>query len=129
MLGPCDWVAIHCTGRSATDTMRDVKKVFRLASSKSDQIDCHQKNYSLIFNEESIRQRKKRIRGSDPYSQQTTLAVFSGKPLVPDMVPDKRRIYYAGYTSGDVIGWLELLPAQDLWETSRPPNFVFDKGE
>lgn len=114
---PCDWVAVHATGRS--DPMGNLKKVFRLANSKSDAIDCCQKNYTLIFNE-TIRQRKTRVRGNDPYSQCTTLAVFSAKPLVPDMVPDKRRIHYAGHSTGDVVGWLELLPVQDFWEAARP---------
>lgn len=115
--GPTDVVAVHLGGRP--EGMKEVKKVFRLQDSKSEAIDCALKTCNIVYNEDSVRQRKKRIKGSDPYSQQSTVLFLSQKPLIPDTIPEKRRKEYAGYNTGDVIGWVEVLPTSQLWECSR----------
>ena len=48
--------------------------MFRLAKSKATTgTEATEKVLSVVYNEESIRQRKKRARGSEAYSQQSTV--------------------------------------------------------
>ena len=96
--------------------VNEYRKFFRLLS-KSDGVDCCEKLVSVVFNEETMR--KKRIRGSDAYTCQTTLCIYSGRTLVPDVVPEKRRPHYQGYNTGDVVGFVDALASTDQWETSR----------
>lgn len=112
-----DVVAVHLGGRP--EGMKEVKKVFRLQDSKSDALDSMVKYCNVIYNEESVRQRKKRIKGPEPYSQQSTVMLLTQKPLIPDTIPEKRRKEFAGFNTGDVIGWVEVVPASQMWECSR----------
>ncbi len=51
-----------CRGKTV---QKDLRSLFRLQSSRNDNIDCEVKLVTLVFNEESIRQRKQRVRGSE----------------------------------------------------------------
>ena len=68
---PTDMVRVH-TGQRL-ESKREVKRVFRLESSKSDAIDCNMQEINVIFNEESIRTRKSRVRG--PYTDIKSLVL------------------------------------------------------
>ncbi len=112
---PTDMVWVH-TGQRL-ESKREVKRVFRLESSKSDAIDCNMQEINVIFNEESIRARKSRVRG--PYTQTSSLWCFTQKALVPDMVQEKKRSEYPGWNTGDVIAFVDLFPERNLWDTHR----------
>ena len=110
-------ICFHTGGRPSVVT--ECRKIFRLLTSKSDGVDCCEKLVSVVFNEETMRARKKRIRGSDAYTCQTSLGIYSGRTLVPDVVPEKRRPHYQGYNTGDVVGFVDALAMTEQWETSR----------
>ena len=94
--------------------------MFRLAKSKATTgTEATEKVLSVVYNEESIRQRKKRVRGSEAYSQQSTVLSYTQGACVPDTVPEKRRPHYTGHNTGDVIGWVDCLPSDSLWTVTR----------
>ena len=51
---------------------RDVKHIvastFKAAANKGTALDCEQKISTVVFHEETVRSRKKRIRGGESYS-------------------------------------------------------------
>ncbi len=116
---PGDVVVLYDGGRGKT-TRKELRSLFRLQSSRNDIIDCEEKLVTLVHNEESVRMRKQRVRGSEAYSQQGTMAFYSSKQLIPDMIPEVKRNHYPGYNTGDVVGWVTALPPSALWRTSRP---------
>ena len=121
---PTDMVWVHLGHRE--EAKKEVKRAFRLESSKSEAIDCNLLEVSIIFNEESIRARKMRIKG--PYSQTSSLWCFSQKILVPEVLQEKRRSQYAGWNTGNVIGFVDLFPERSLWDTNRLGNKLFEIG-
>ena len=72
---PTDMVWVH-TGQRP-ESKREVKRIFRLESSKSDAIDCNMQDINVIFNEESIKARKSTV--GRPYTQTS----FSASPRKP----------------------------------------------
>lgn len=117
---PCDTdvVLIHSGGRP--DILASARQMFRLEKSKQVvNTDAWEKKVGVVFNEEGIRQRKKRIKTSDGYSQQTDVFAYTQKGCVPETFPERRRKHYSGYNTGDVIGWVDCVGSDDLWVTSR----------
>ena len=58
--------------------------MFRLAKSKATTgTDATEKVLSVVYNEESIRQRKQRVRGSEAYSQQSTVLSYTQGRVCP----------------------------------------------
>ena len=74
---------------------------------------------SLIFNEESIKARKVRVRGPYTQTQTSSLWRFTQKALVPDVVQEKKRSQYPGWNTGGVIAFVDLFPERGFWATSR----------
>ena len=71
-------VLIHV---SKDRSIKETRSLFRLASSKTDNIDCEEKELLLAFDDASMRNRKKRVRGGSSYSCRSVLHFFhSGKP-------------------------------------------------
>ncbi|CAJ1393014.1 unnamed protein product [Effrenium voratum] len=114
---PGELICVHDGGRKI---MPKVRKLFRPMTSKCEILDCHEKQASIIFNEETMRARKQRIKSSEAYTCQTSMSMFTRSTLVPTMIPEKRRAHYQGYNTGDVIGWVDAVPANALWEAPRP---------
>ncbi len=111
-----DVVAIHDGGRGLKQI---VESPFRLVSSKSAALDVEQKTVTVVMNEDSVRARKKRVKGGDAYSAKSTIHVMSARTLVPDVVPEKPHTKYPGYNVGDVIGFVTVPPLASLWNMSR----------
>ena len=97
----------------------EVRKVFRLKAARHEGTDCDEKCINVIFSEETVRSRKKRVRGSEAYTTLTSIQAFSAAQLVPGVVPEKKRMHYPGWNNGNVVGWVDALPATALWESTR----------
>ena len=70
-------------------------------------MDCSEKTMAVVYNEETVRARKKQIRTSSSYSCHSSLCFYSGHSLVPDLAPEKKRSVYQGYNAADVVGFVE----------------------
>lgn len=112
-----EMVVFHCNGQQAKS---EIRKIFRLMSAKGDNVDCCEKTMAVVYNEETVRARKKRIRTSSGYSCHSSLCFYSGRNLVPDLAPEKKRSVYQGYNTGDVVGFVEAVSPQNQWQTTRP---------
>lgn len=109
-------VLIHV---SKDRSIKETRALFRLASSKTDNIDCEEKELLLTFDDASMRNRKKRVRGGSSYSCRSALHFFSPAPLVPSMVPEKAFQHYSGFNSSDVLGFIHALQPSDMWHADR----------
>lgn len=69
----------------------------------------------LLFNEKSVRDRKKLIRGTKGYTQQLQMTLYGEKAALPE----KERMSYPGYSSGDCIGFITMLPPDKMWRLPR----------
>ena len=103
----------------ARNSLIELRKCFRLEKSKADGVDPVEKICTIVFNEDSVRNRKKRVRTSGGYSCQTTLVTYSGRQLVPDLATEKKRSIYSGYNTGDVLGFVESTAPAMQWQTTR----------
>ena len=113
--GQSEIICIH-----SGDTVNgEVRKCFRLLSAKHEGTDCEEKLISVVFAEDTMRSRKKRIRGDNAYNTITWLQIYSAQTLVPTTVPEKRRVHFAGYNLGNVIGWVDAIQPGAMWETTR----------
>ena len=112
-----EMVVFHCNGQQAKS---EIRKIFRLMSAEGDNVDCCEKTMAVVYNEETVRARKKRIRTSSGYSCHSSLCFYSGHSLVPDLAPEKKRSVYQGYNTGDVVGFVEAVSPQNQWQTTRP---------
>ena len=111
---------IHSGGRP--DIQASVRQIFRLTKTKQTvSTDAWEKTVSVVFNEESIRQRKRRMKTTQSYSQQTSVFLYTQKQAVPETFGERRRKHYSGYNTGDVLGWVDCLPTDELWCTTRQP--------
>jgi hypothetical protein len=110
-------IAVHTAERGLLQA--EVRKVFRLQAARHEGTDCEEKCINVIFSEETVRSRKKRIRGSEAYTTLTSIQAFSAAQLVPGVVPEKKRMHYPGWNNGNVVGWVDALPATALWESTR----------
>ncbi len=113
-----DVVVLHDGGRAHMKTA--LQSPFKLASSTSGALDAQEKQVTVVLNEESVRKRKKRVRGSEPYSLKSTLYFMSSKLLVPDTVPEIADKKYPGYNVGDVVGFVNQRPLANTWHL--PPK-------
>ena len=111
---------IHSGGRP--DIQASVRQIFRVEKTKQTvSTDAWEKTVSVVFNEESIRQRKRRVKTSQSYSQQTSVFLCTQKQAVPETFGERRCKRYSGYNTGDVLGWVDCLPTDELWRTTRQP--------
>ena len=116
---PGEIVCFHAAS-DRPGAISELRKIFRLAAAtRGDTIDCEQKDIMVVFQEESVRSRKKRIKGSEAYRCDSYLHLFSGLTLIPGLVPEKRRLHYDGFNTGNVMGWVTCLQPNSLWEATR----------
>ena len=107
---PGEIVCFHAAS-DRPGAISELRKIFRLAG--------EQKNITVVFQEESVRSRKKRIKGSEAYRCDSYLHLFSGLTLIPGLAPEKRRLHYDGFNTGNVMGWVTCLQPNSLWEATR----------
>ena len=69
----------------------------------------------LLFNEKSVRDRKKLIRGTKGYTQQLQMTLYGEKAALPE----KERTSYTGYSSGDCIGFITMLSPDKMRRLPR----------
>lgn len=117
-----DIVMIMGGARPVANFRKDVRTLFRATNNRNDTVDCEETMLSLVFNEESIRSRKARCRGSNAYSLHAPLLIYSPTTLVPECVMEKKRCHFPGYNTGDVVGWINGLAASDMWTLPRCPG-------
>jgi hypothetical protein len=86
-------------------------------SNKNSGMDASVRVFHLFVNELSLRARTTSlVRGSEPISQKQCMLAVSSQPLVPDAVPEKGHVRYAGTNRGDVIGLITLDPLDSAWQ-------------
>jgi hypothetical protein len=114
-----DVVALHDGGRPSVqqlflDIWKPTHKVLGTVV-KHSAVDMKVKKVTLVMNEETVRQLKARVRGSNAYTLVHTCTLVSEMDLVPDMCPEKARVHYSGYNVGDALGFINLENYAKLW--------------
>lgn len=111
-----DLIAIHNGfGHPAGHT--ESKNLFRLSTSKKDSdLDSDVKDVLVVYDDESIRSRKQRVRGS--YSSHTCMVIASSTALT-QCLPEKAYQHNDGYCTSNVINRVKALSPTNLWMTSR----------
>ena len=121
-----DIVAIHC---GFDRKKKEAKDMFRLCASKVARYDSELKDLLLAFSDDSIRSRKKKVKGS--YSTRSPMVVASHVPLT-QLVPERAYQHHSGFNTSDTLGFIRALQPSDMWHSSRPGasikalNFRFD---
>lgn len=108
-----DLVALH-SGMERAGSL--CQSVFRLSTAKKDDMDAEVKQLLITYEDDSMRSRKKRSRGS--YSTYSTYYLASNQSL-PQTIPEKQYQNHKGYCTSDVFGPVKALPASELWHGSR----------
>ena len=108
-----DLVAIHSGVDRATS---NCKALFRLSTAKKGDMDSEIKDLLVTFDDESVRNRKKRVRGA--YSTYSTYILASGQHLT-NAVPERQYPHHKGYCAADVFGPVKAIKASDLWHATR----------
>ncbi len=67
------------------------------------------KTLNIVYSEESLKERRERVKGLGSLSQLEQIHVVSATTLT---VPEKQRTKYEGSTRGDTITGVHLLPPQ-----------------
>ena len=95
---------------------KEVKALFALAGAKQQRMDSELKDSVITYNDESLRTRKKRVKGS--YSGHSVLVTASVNSL-SQCVPEKTFEFHSGSCWSDVVPNVKALPASELWHTTR----------
>ena len=115
-----DVVALHDGGRGQVQAMfPDLWKPTRKSSGtvmKHVAVDVKLRKLTLVMNEETVRQLKARVRGSNAYTLVHTVTLASTAELVPDMCPEKQRSLFSGYNVGDALGFINLEMYHQVWQ-------------
>ena len=115
-----DVVALHA-GMDRAGAM--CQSVFRLATAKKDDMDAEIKQLLVTYDDDSMRSRKKRSRGS--YSTYSTYYLASHHCLT-QAIPEKQYQHHKGYCTSDVFGPVKAMQASELWHASRTLNSISD---
>ena len=111
-----DVVMIH-SGFSHPGGQREAKSVFRLSTAKKDaEMDSDLKEILVIFEDESIRNRKQRIRGS--YSSSTCITVATSTNFT-QCLPEKAYDHHPGHCFSNVLCNVKALTPTEAWHLSR----------
>lgn len=70
------------------------------------------KAVTVCISEESLKEKRKKVRGS--LNQVQTMTLISSEPL-EKMIPDRPRSRYPGSTRGNCVAWVNLSPNADIW--------------
>lgn len=114
-----EMIAIHMANEKM---LPEVRKIFRVSSAPASMqgVDCSEKIVGVVYQDDSVRARKKRIRNSEAYSCQSTLGIYSGGTLIPEVCAEKKRKHFQGYNTGDILGFVEMVHPAMMWSTTRP---------
>lgn len=114
-----EMIAIHT---SQEKLLPEIRKIFRVSNAPATMqgVDCCEKIVRVVYQDESVRAWKKRIRNSDAYSCQSTVGIYSGGTLIPDVCAEKKRKHFQGYNTGDIVGFVEMVNPAMMWSTTRP---------
>ena len=72
----------------------------------------------LALAHDSVRQRKKLIRGSNATTQRIEMHLFTER-FLGLTIPEVPRKHYAGYSHGDCVGFITAVAPQQLWRLPR----------
>ncbi|CAE7656878.1 unnamed protein product, partial [Symbiodinium necroappetens] len=111
-----DIVCIH-TGTDRASADKEAKNLFKLSTSKAGP-DCDIKEVNLIFNDSSIRSRR-RINRRTAYSVVSNLTLATQVPMIPRVIKEKKYTAYAAHNSSDCIALVMALQPADMWHLPR----------
>ena len=94
---------------------KDLLVPFSEKVNKNTQVPAFVRYVNLNISEESIRARKKRVRGDISQVQQAT---FVTSKQMAQMVPEIAHAHYPGTNRGDSVAWVVLNSQASLWEAS-----------
>ena len=106
---------VFCLHAGFDRNVKDFGPLWRLESVSAG-CDCESKEILLTYQDESIRGRKRRVKGT--YTCRSNLTLYSRNLLIPNTVPE-RTYKSGGYNSADVISGIVALSPSDMWHTSR----------
>ena len=110
----------------ARNSHNELRKCFRLEKSKAEGVDPAEKIFQIVFNEDSVRNRKKRVRTSSGYSCHSTLVVYSGRQLVPDLASEKKKIRIHRVQHWRCLGFRRVQgPSHAMADHSQPEREGF----
>ena len=109
----------HCVQPFLQKRKEELQKLFRGPKTKEPFIDCCEKVLSVTWEEESIRERKRRIKGGSSYHSVSQINFYSHSDLISDCLPEKKRHHYKGYNVADAVGFVEAVPSTKLLRRSR----------
>lgn len=111
-----DVVMIH-NGFSHPGGQREAKSVFRLSTAKKEaEVDSELREVLVIFEDESIRNRKQRVRGS--YNSSTCVTVATST-IFTQCLPEKAYEHHPGHCFSNVLCNVKALRASEAWHLSR----------
>eukprot|EP00435_Cladocopium_sp_Y103_P020629 s1684_g5.t1 len=105
-----DLVMVHCGSRGK----KEIKAMF--SGSKNQRAESELKETIIVYTDESLRSRKKRVKGG--YSGHSQLVTASSAPLA-QVVPEKSYDFHTGSCWSDVFSGVQALGASELWYASR----------
>ena len=111
-----DVVMIH-NDFSHPGGQREAKSVFRLSTAKKEaEVDSELREVLVIFEDESIRNRKQRVRGS--YNSSTCVTVATST-IFTQCLPEKAYEHHPGHCFSNVLCNVKALRASEAWHLSR----------
>ena len=111
-----DLVMIH-SGFSHPSGQREAKGLFRLSTSKKEgDLDSEVKEILVIYEDESIRNRKQRVKGSYVSSTCVTVATST---IFTQCVPEKAYEHHPGHCFSNVMCNVKALTTTEAWHLSR----------
>lgn len=83
-----------------------------LAPIKDTKVPFFKKQLFVMLNEECLKQRRARLKGTATLHQVEFLYALSREPL---NMPERKRQHYDGTNKGDLLGWVALPPWESAW--------------
>ena len=118
-----DIVAIVCSSKAK---LNDAKAALKPSTARSDAaLDAEDKELLLTFHDESVRARKKLVRGSGNYSLKSTVLMVTSAPLIPACIPERQYKLFPCHNTSDVLGFIQACPPADLWHLGRTAGRIF----
>ena len=108
-----DLVLLHTGIDRSTSTCLSL---FRLATAKKEDMDSEVKNLLVTFDDDSIRDRQKRVKGA--YSTYSTFLLASSQAL-SQAIPERQFQFHKGYCMSDCFGPVRATPVSELWHATR----------
>ena len=111
-----DVVVVH-DGFGHAGGMKDARAMFRLSTSKKEsELDSDVKEVIVVYDDESLRNRKQRVRGS--YAGTTSMLFATSAPLT-QCLPEKAFDHCQGHNTSNVINRVKAMQPSELWHSNR----------